>query len=190
MFFLREPSPTVVRDSLAEQSRLDLTYAPAGATASAPPAGFVVDHTRVRLGEGEKVFQAAVAGLQRWEQFQLGWAEAAPRDIPIRPGEAVAVVAHVYGVWWLNACRIVYCVDDEAPTRRFGFAYGTLPGHAERGEERFLVEWDRSTSTVWYDILAFSRPNLWITRLAYPLVRRTQRRFARGSAAAMLRCVQ
>jgi uncharacterized protein (UPF0548 family) len=27
--------------------------------------------------------------------------------------------------------------------RRFGFAYGTLAQHAESGEERFTVEWNR-----------------------------------------------
>jgi len=39
---------------------------------------------------------------------------------------------------------------------------------------------------VWYDILAFSRPNQVLTRLGYPLVRRIQKRFAKDSAAAML----
>ena len=72
---------------------------------------------------------------------------------------------------------------------KFGFAYGTLPGHVESGEERFLIEWDRETDKVWYDILAFSRPNHFLTRLGYPLVRRTQKRFGRDSAASMFRAV-
>ena len=49
------------------------------------------------------------------------------------------------GLWWLNACRIVYVVDEAGPVTKFGFAYGTLPGHAGTGEERFLVEWDRAS---------------------------------------------
>jgi uncharacterized protein (UPF0548 family) len=93
------------------------------------------------------------------------------------------------GVWWLNACRIVYAVDEAGPISKFGFAYGTLPGHVESGEERFLVEWDRGDDAVWYDILAFSRPHHVLTRLGYPVVRRLQRRFGRDSAAAMLRAV-
>jgi uncharacterized protein (UPF0548 family) len=102
----------------------------------------------------------------------------------------VAVVARVLGVWWVNACRVVYAVDEAGPVCRFGFAYGTLPGHAESGEERFQVEWDRSDDAVYYDILAFSRPRHLLARLGYPLTRRTQRRFARDSAAAMLRAVR
>jgi uncharacterized protein (UPF0548 family) len=101
----------------------------------------------------------------------------------------VAVVARLFGLWWLNACRIVYVVDEQGPVQRFGFAYGTLPGHAESGEERFTVEWREAAGAVWYDIQAFSRPRQVLARLGYPLARRLQRRFARGSAAAMRRAV-
>ena len=94
------------------------------------------------------------------------------------------------GVWWLNACRVVYAVDEAGPLSKFGFAYGTLPGHVESGEERFVIEWDRGDDDVWYDIVAFSRPNHVLTRLGYPVVRRLQKRFGRDSAAAMLRAVR
>ena len=70
--------------------------------------------------------------------------------------------------------------------RRFGFGYGTLPGHAESGEERFSIEWDPADDSVHYDIFAFSRPNWWLARLGYPLVRRCQKTFARASAARMI----
>src|SRR4029079_18649839 len=89
-------------------------------------------------------------------------------------------------LWWLNACKIVYVVDEWGPIRRFGLAYGTLPDHAGRGEERFLIEWDQADNNVWYDILAFSRPNHFLTRLGYPIVRRTQKRFGQDSATSML----
>jgi len=42
---------------------------------------------------------------------------------------------------------------------------------------------------VWYDILAFSRPNQLLTRLGYPMVRRTQNRFGQESAAVMSKVV-
>ena len=108
----------------------------------------------------------------------------------ILSGEVVAVIAHKIGLWWLNACRIVYVVDEPGPIRRFGFAYGTLPDHAGTGEERFLVEWDRASGEVWYDILAFSRPHQILTRLGYSYMRRVQEQFGKESAAAMVRAVQ
>jgi len=190
MLSLRKPSAESIRRFLTEQAVLGFSYSAVGATATIPPTGFDVDHTRIKLGEGEPVFHSARAALQRWEQFRLGWVEAWSPDTAIEAGDIVAVMGHAIGLWWLNSCRIVYVVDDPGPIPKFGFAYGTLPGHVESGEERFLIEWDRAENSVWYDILAFSRPNHFLTRLGYPFVRRKQARFRRESAAAMLKAVR
>jgi uncharacterized protein (UPF0548 family) len=189
MLLVRKPSVDSLQTFLDAQRSLDFSYTGVGDTAGATPAGYVVDLTRVELGKGQRVFERAKAGLESWEQFRLGWLEAWPGDTPIEAGRAVAVVAHVIGAWWLNACRIVYVVDEQRPIRRFGFAYGTLPGHIEAGEERFLLEWDPANDTVSYDIRAFSRPRHVLARLGYPLVRRMQKQFGRDSAAAMRRHV-
>ena len=185
MLFLRRPTAEAIRAFLASQARLDLTYSAVGTTTTNPPTGYVVDHTRMRLGAGEKIFAAAKEALERWQQFRLGWLEASPEDTPIKEGQVVAILARSNGLWWLNACRIVIVLDEDGPVQRFGFAYGTLPDHAGSGEERFLVEWDREDDSVWYDILAFSRPRHFLARIGYPWVRRTQKRFGRESAAVM-----
>lgn len=187
MLSLKKPSAAVIGRFLVEQAKLEFSYSAIGATSAVPPLGYVVDHTRVKLGTGEGTFESAKAALRRWDQFRLGWLEATPSDTPIMKGEVVAIVAHIFGVWWTNACRIISVVDEGGLNSRFGFAYGTLPVHVGVGEERFLIEWNRADDTVWYDILAFSRPNYVVTRLGYPLVRRTQKRFGRESSQAMLR---
>ena len=189
MFSLRKPSVESIRGFLKKQAALDISYPAAGATANSLPAGYVTDRTRILLGSGESIFLAAKAALQRWEHFRLGWVELWSPDTPIQPGEVVAIMAWAAGLWTLNCCRIVYAVDESGPVSKFGFAYGTLPGHVESGEELFQIEWDQNTNSVWYDILAFSRPNHFLTRLGYPLVRHTQKRFGRDSAAAMYRAV-
>lgn len=176
MFLLRRPTDAAVRAFLQAQARLDFTYSECGATAAIPPLGYAVDRTRVQLGSGDETFRRAQVGLRRWRQFDLGWLRAFPEDTPIRKDEIVAVVARTLGVWSINAARIVYVIDEP---RRFGFAYGTLPGHVERGDD----------GSVWYDILAFSQPRHLLTKLGYPLVRRLQKQFGRDSAAAMLRVV-
>jgi uncharacterized protein (UPF0548 family) len=119
---------------------------------------------------------------------RLGWVEIWPPDASIQACQVVAVLARLFGFWSLNACRIVYVVDEGVRVKRYGFAYGTLPEHAESGEEPFTVEWHEADNTVWYDILAFSRHQL-LVRLGYPLARWLQKRFARDSAAAMQRAV-
>ncbi len=189
MFLLCKPSALAIRAFLDSQAGLDFTYPAVGATAAEPPPGYVVDHTRIRLGAGRSTFTAALAALQRWEHFCLGWVEPCWPNTPIEPGQVVAILARVCGLWCLNACRIVYIVSEDDPLKRFGFAYGTLPDHVESGEERFTIEWHERDDSVWYNILAFSRPNHLLVRLGYPLVRRLQKQFARDSAAAMVRAV-
>lgn len=185
MFSFQKPSDESVRRFLAEQDHLNYTYSAVGATFSTPPTGFVVDHTRINLGNGEKVFEAGKKAIRCWEHFQLGWVESSSRDIPIANGQVVGVMARIFGLWCLNACRIVSVIEDTGSTSRYGFVYGTLPAHVECGEERFQVEWNHDDDSVWYDIFAFSRPNHILARLGYPIVRKLQKAFARDSAAAM-----
>lgn len=186
---LRKPSAETLRQFLKEQAARDFSYQAVGATNGTLPAGYVVDRTRIELGTGEAAFQAACAALKRWQQFQLGWVQPWSPDTPLEPGQLVAIMGWAVGFWWTNSCRIVYAVDEQGPLTRFGFAYGTLPRHVEQGEERFLIEWNRQTDQVFYDILAFSRPNSFLARLGYPVVRHKQKRFGRDSAAAMFRAV-
>ena len=186
MFYLTTPNREMAAAILAEQAALPFSYTEVGATATTPPTGYVVDHNRVQIGCGESAFNAACAALRRWTMFDLGWIDLLWPDAPIAVDQTVGVVAHLPGIHLLNACRIVYVVDeDHHDYSHFGFAYGTLPGHVERGEERFLVEWNRHDDGVWYEILAFSQPSHWLVKLGYPVARFYQRRFARASLRRM-----
>jgi len=190
MFLSRKPSPAVVAEFMASQRELQFTYSSTGATRDDDaPSGFHVDHNRTKLGAGAETFQQAVVALRGWKQFDLGWVSIVPPDVAIEAGSVVAVQAHTFGVWSLNACRIVYVIDETNPLRRFGFAYGTLPDHVECGEERFTVE-QHADGSVFYDIFAFSRPRQLLVRMAVPVARALQRRFVRDSLAAMQRAVQ
>jgi uncharacterized protein (UPF0548 family) len=188
MFLFRKPSAEVVRRFLSAQRELSFTYSSIGSTRNeeAPP-GFNVDHNRLKIGHGPEAFERAVLALRSWRQFDLGWVEVVSPDTPIETNEVVAVRAHTFGLWSLNACRIVYVINETEPSRRFGFAYGTLPDHVECGEERFMIEQD--DGSVYYDIFAFSRPRHPLARLGFPIVRRLQKRFAMDSLAAMRRAV-
>ncbi len=157
---------------------------------AARPAGYNVDHNRERLGNGEGDFSTACAALRAWRMFPAPWTRVAPANAPLRVGQVVAMQAQAVGLWWLNACRIVYVLDERDAAARagvahwYGFAYGTLRAHVEQGEERFSVEL-REDGSVWYDLRAFSRPRYWPVRLAKPIARRLQARFVRESKSAM-----
>lgn len=177
MFRITEPSDEDVDKFIASQQNLPFTYPEVAATKTTPPSSYNVDHNRVQVGNGEAVFKTGVEALTNWRHFDLGWVTIVPRGVPIEVGATVAVKARAFGTWSLNATRVVYTIGE---ARRFGFAYGTLPDHVECGEERFSIEWLPDDS-VWYDILAFSRPQHPLVKLSTPLARRLQKQFARDS---------
>jgi len=121
--------------------------------------------------------------------FRLGWVEPYPAASTIAIGAPVGVLIRAYGMWWLNAARIVYVHDNKTSDRQFGFANGTLAEHPERGEERFWIRWD-SDDRVWYEVVAASVPAQWYGWAGLPIVRRLQRRFAADSQRAMLRATR
>lgn len=148
---------------------------------SISPASYDYDENKVLLGSGKEVFERARQAIRQWQMFPTAWTQVFPAQVPIEVGQQVAVCFRLLGCWWWNASEIVYTINE---AHRFGFAYGTLPGHVEMGEERFMVEIDQQEQ-VWYSIKAFSRPAYSLVRLAYPFARSQQRRFVRDSMAQM-----
>ncbi len=190
MFFFRKPSEDDARRFISSQGDLPFSYKEVGASREgAPPKGYVVDRYRVKLGEGPEAYERAKEALRAWRQFDHGWVSLLPPGAPIEVGTTIGVLARHCGFWSLNTARVVYLIEESGGVERFGFAYGTLPGHGERGEERFSVEWCREDSSIYYDVLAFSRPKHPLVWLGYPFVRLLQRRFSRDSKKAMVRAM-
>lgn len=189
MFQLTAPSEDQIRRFISAQHESPFSYPEVGASAGNPPTAYNVDHNRIELGYGLTAWQRAIEAVRGWQMFNMPWSRLCWPTAPIRVGTEVAVLVRHFGFYSLNACRIVYLIDNDAGTKRFGLAYGTLEEHAERGEERFTVEWHQASAKVYYDILAFSRPRKMLARLGCPLSRFLQKRFAKHSKAAMLRFV-
>ena len=190
MFALTKPSAECIQRFLDTQRGLSLSYAHVGATNGTLPAGYNIDHNRIQLGYGEQAFRRAIHGVRNWKMHDLGWLELCWPNAPIEVGSTVAVLGNHFGFWSCHPAKIVYVIDEAGEhSHRFGFGYGTLPAHDEIGEERFLIEWQLKDDSVWYDILAFSRPASMMARLGYPLVRMLQKRFGKESKDAMLRAV-
>ncbi len=163
MLLLTKPAGRQCTAFIEAEKNKPFSYAETGRTASPEPvAGYDNDFNSIILGKGEVVWEAAKSAVRNWKMFPGGWTFIYPGETPLREGEVVAMAARVLGLWWLNSCRIVYVIDEE---RRFGFAYGTLPGHAEKGEELFLVE-RAENGVIRYSMRAFSRPRHWLARLS------------------------
>ena len=155
-----------------------VTYPEVGATrdATALPPGYLHDVYSLQVGDGDRAFQRAKDALRLWQAHRHVGATLTPNNPPLVTGAIVVVTFHLGPVRVVAPCRIVY-VTDEAD--RFGFAYGTLPGHTERGEEAFRVR-RGADGVVTFDVVAFSLPADWMARIGSPVARAVQRRVAKG----------
>lgn len=144
-----------------------LTYGEVGATRGELPPGYHHVRQSRRIGMGRKVFDDAVAALLGWEMHRRAGLRVAASTLP--PQEGGTVTLRLLGL--RVPCQVVYMV---AEPQRAGFAYGTLPGHPECGEELFLIELDPRTGEVRASVTAFSRPANWLLRLGGPVNRWVQ----------------
>jgi hypothetical protein len=103
-----------------------------------------------------------------WRHFEIPWLEFHGSG-PATTGQVVATAISLAGVWFLNPCRVVY-TELESDRDSIAYAYGTLRGHAESGEERFAVCLDPASGEVVYRLAAFSWPAL--VEAGYPFARR------------------
>lgn len=188
MLFWSRPGRYEIDRFLDSEAEQRFSYTEIGRSRGPTPSGFTIDQNRIRLGFGTDVFARAKAAVAAWKMFDYPRITLCWPGTPIETGRCVAVLVSHWGFWSLNAARIVYVIDEAGAVDRFGFAYGTMPDHAEIGEERFSVEWNHADDSVWYDVRAFSRPGT-LTKFVYPIARRLQREFGNESKKAMLRAV-
>jgi uncharacterized protein (UPF0548 family) len=188
MFLLTKPSEKQIQGFLETQSKLNFSYKEVGTTHPdkfSPPTNFTHDHNRILLGKGQGAFEKAKSALRDWKAYALGWTKIHPNTHP-EEHKTFSVEVNHFGFYSLGSLRIVYVVDEP---KRFAYAIGTLPGHVEKGEERFMLEWLPDDS-VHYDLFAFSKPQHVFVYLGYPVARQLQKKFARDSKAAMQKAVQ
>lgn len=191
MISLTRPSQESMNRFLKSQEQTPFSYSPVGMTKNTQDAfpGYVRDHNRVELGKGLATFEKASAALRNWEHFNLGWLSVF-NHAPIEENSLVGVWATLLRTHIVFACRVVYLIEEHGELEKFGFSYGTLKGHPESGEERFLIEYNRETDTVHYDLLAHSRPGWLVVQLGYPLARKYQHLFIKDSQLKMISASQ
>lgn len=164
---------------LRELSDLPFTYPEVGATATGRlPVGYAHLGFVTHIGMGRRRFEQAADAVMRWGMLRGA-------GVRVTASSEVAVVGAVAVVrlGFLRApCRVVYVIDE--PDLR-GYAYGTLPGHPESGEERFAVRHDPVTAAVFAEVAAFSRPATWWTKAGGPIVSLAQRTLAKRYVRAV-----
>lgn len=169
MWALTRPGPAALDALRARAAALPLSYPEEGMTrGDAPPGYFREDHA-IELAVD---FARAREALLTFATHRLGYLFAHPPDARVALGADVIVCARLGPLWSINPCRIVY-LDDTAD--RCCYAYGTLPGHTERGEESFTVL-RLPDGRVRASTIAYARMAARLARLGAPVARRVQRR--------------
>lgn len=190
------PDKTQLDEFLNSQKKATFSYTEIGCTklettrmlkTSQIPKGYKEDYNFIRLGKGDLIWQKAKEALKQWKHFPPSFTKIYPDTTKIEEGNIVVVMIYILGFWWRNPAKIVYTFDEsETPQtpNRFGFAYGTLQEHAEQGEEAFWISRDED-NVITYHLQAISKPKFWAAKLAYPLTRKYQCKFAQESMRHM-----
>ncbi|MFE6130773.1 DUF1990 family protein [Streptomyces sp. NPDC056437] len=153
-----------------------LSYPEAGATRLGPmPDGYRHLHHTVRIGRGRAVFEAAGEAVATWHAHRATGVRLRTTARRAEPGARVEVSAGFGPLRITAPCEVVWTVHERDRT---GFGYGTLRGHPVRGEESFAVDL-RDDGSVWFTVMAFSRPAVWWARLGGPVVPLMQTAYAR-----------
>jgi uncharacterized protein (UPF0548 family) len=161
----------------------ELTYSETGRTAGVLPPGYHHLRECAIIGSGAEVFADAVTMLFSWQVHLRAGLRVSPSSATAGPGAVVVLGLGAGPIQTRAPCRVVYVVNRPG---RQGFAYGTLPGHPESGEEAFIVE-QRDDGTVAFAITAFSRPATLPATAAGPVARAIQRRITARYLRALAR---
>lgn len=171
MFVKEPPTDDELRARARALRHSPLTYAEVGATEGELPRGYKHDRSERVLGVGDQAWADAKVAVMNWSAHRHAGVRVVP-DTPPVEGEVVMVSFKVPKAYVIGGCRVVLVVEEDD---RVGFAYGTLPGHPERGEESFMVHRDED-GTVRAVITVFSKANDPLVRLGAPIARRMQKR--------------
>ena len=179
---LLKPSQRISKDreimDLAALADRPFTYTDIGATSGRLPHGYHHVNESGRIGTGRARFEEAAERVMRWGMLRGAGARVTASADVAQVGSVVVV-----GLGPVRApCRVVYVVDDE---NRRGFAYGTLPGHPESGEELFAVRYDPVDDAVYAEVVAFSRHATWWSKAAGPLTSVLQRMMTKRYLSAV-----
>lgn len=147
----------------AELQRASFSYAEVGATASdsLPPGYRHLTRSRSLPGRG---FTECVEALMTWRVHEAAGLRVEASSMRAEKDAVLLMRLGIEVASLKVPCRVVYVLDEPS---RAGFAYGTLPGHPESGEELFAVERD-DAGRARIVVRAFSRPATRLARLSGP----------------------
>jgi uncharacterized protein (UPF0548 family) len=150
------------------------------------PPGYRHDRYEAAVGGGRGLFHDSIEAIRSWQAQRGAGIDVVPSTAWVDEDETVLLLIRAGVLEAVAPCRVVYVVEEPS---RFSFAYGTLPGHPERGEVAFTIGLDASDA-VTFEVRSFSRTVDPFARLGAPLARRLQQCVTRGYLTALQEAVR
>lgn len=188
----RGPAELAARRRLCRIGALrDLNYVEIGMTEDADiPDGYSALTLREPVGRGQAAFDALSEGILSWKLHERSGLRTRPDTPRVQLGSLVQLGFGFGPARIVAPCRVVRIINDETATEtRSGFAYGTLDGHPETGEESFAAVLN-ADGTVYLEIIAGSRHSTWFYQLVAPVSAAVQRFATRRYVQAARRLAQ
>ena len=173
-------SPARLEKFVAAQQKQQVTYS----GPVVPTPGFRFTRTLGFLGDGSRVFEKAVLGLEAWAVYPA-WLTRYPARPPLNVGTDVALITGLGPLKTVSAVRIISLERDNAHA---AFTLGTLPQHAVSGGERFCIYLDEQ-ERVWFELTAVSKPQQPLVKLGALVLRLVQAQFAEDSVKSLRRFI-
>jgi uncharacterized protein (UPF0548 family) len=149
-----------------------VTYPEVGQSLVDPlPSGYHHIAEQRVVGHGRAEYERAARELFRWAVHRRAGLRIITSTEQVVEGALITSILGI-GRFGVHAPCIVVAVVDELD--RVGWAYGTLPGHPECGEEAFLLTLLPS-GEVLFEVRAFSRAGVWWSKVVGPAGRAVQR---------------
>ena len=156
----------------ADLAGVPFTDPEVGATRDAElPAGYDTVERSVVVGSGTAAFERAAAAVFDWRAQRGVGLRVRATGPASEPGTVVVLTAGLPRFGYDIPCRVVWAGTTGEER---GFAYGTLPGHPESGEEAFLVRLEPGGDVV-FGLRVFARLASPLARLGGPGSRVVQR---------------
>ncbi|WP_083707145.1 DUF1990 family protein [Intrasporangium flavum] len=173
------PVRSICPDKVAELQAVPLSY-PANATeAGRAPLGY--KHFQATALLTRRDFEGLASDLMSWRMHERAGLRVRASVATAKVGAIVVMRLGLGPLSLRIPCRVVRVVDE--PDRR-GFTYGTLPGHPESGEERFVLE-RQTDGAIRFTVTGVSRPASVLARLGGPVTRLVQDRMTQRYLGAL-----
>ena len=166
-------------DDAAALKALPLSYSRDRTAADEAPPGY--RHFQVETRLERRDFDGAARDLMGWLMHEKAGLRVEASDRTARTGTVVLLRLGPGPLSLRIPCRVVEVFDEP---RRKGFAYGTLPGHPESGEERFVLEHD-DDGGIRFTVAGKSRPASLLAKLGGPVGRAVQDRMTQRYLVAL-----